>query len=337
MNRRSFLTSAACAAPLIAAMRAGAAAPKITYVTLRSLASAYGLKVAAHGDSLVSLTSDWATLRFVPSTRQMWINGTLVWLNDSVNDGGTQYTIHPSDHLKTIDPVLKPHRHLSGYRATTVVLDPGHGGEDSGTSGAGGLREDLLTLDVAKRVRTKLANAGYKVFLTRETDRAIELTERDVRARKLGAEMFVSLHFNSTVSRSISGFETYALTPRGFTSTAGGDSSWRMNSSYSGNRHDAANSVLAYHIQRKLRLTLGSPADRGVRRARFAVLKEAPCPATLVELGFLSHGKTEAALRTSWYLDRLAQCVADGIGEYAKAVKAARQIKADEARKSTNP
>lgn len=331
MNRRTFFLGAA-AAPLLAALRAGAAD---TYVTLRGLATTYGLKVISYGDSLVSLGADWATLRFLPKTRQMWINGTLMWLNDSVNDGGSQYTINPVDQLKIIDPVLKSHRHLGNYRATVVLLDPGHGGEDAGTVGRGGLVEDALVLDLAKRVRTKLANAGLKVFLTRETDRFIELTERDVRARKLGAEVFVSLHLNSAVSRSIYGVETYAMTPCGYSSTAGGDSTSRQNTSYTGNRHDAANSVLAYHIQRQLRRTLGTAADRGVRRARFAVLKEAPCPAALVECGFLSHGKTEESLRTNWYLDRIAQCVADGVSEYAKAVRAARQIKADAARART--
>ncbi len=311
------------AAAVVAAVALRVVAAGESFVAIESLASAWGMTVAKSSTTLVELRGRWTTLQFVPLTRQLRVNGTLVWLNDTVREARGRWAINAVDRAKTLEPILSPSRHLVGLSAGLVLLDPGHGGDDPGAVGPEGLLEKHLTLDLARRVRVQLANLGIRSILTRDSDRALGLSERAALVRRHGAHVFVSLHFNATASRSIYGVETFALTPRGYSSTAGGDSSsWRQ-SAVAGNRHDAANVVLAYQIQRSLRQWLGPDHDRGVRRARFQVLREATCPAVLVECGFLSHPATARRLRSAEYLDALAQRIALGIQEYVRAVRAA--------------
>jgi len=313
--------AAACTATLLAAACACAAESR---VSLSAIASAYGMKVTANTKSVVEMKSPTSTLQFFPETREMKLNGTRMWLNDSVAYVDGRWSINTVDQTRILDPVLRPSRHLSGLGSSVVLLDPGHGGEDPGAISRGGLQEKRLTLDLARRVRAKLVNAGVKALLTRDSDRTLDLDSRAPLIRRHGAQAFVSLHFNSASSRTISGVEAHVLAARGYDTTAGGDSAAKKSASNNGNRYDAANTMLAYQIQRSLRLSLGNTQDRGVRRSRFAVLRDATCPAVLVECGFLSNATTAERLLSSTYMDGLAQRIADGIVEYVKAVRATR-------------
>jgi N-acetylmuramoyl-L-alanine amidase len=295
-----------------------------TYLELRRLAPAWGMTIPTHTKDLVLLKSSWTTLQFVPQTRQLRLNGTLIWLNDTVSDVKGQWCINAVDRSRTIEPILAPSRHLAGMPGPPVLLDPGHGGEDVGAPSRTGDWEKDLTLALARRVRIHLANAGVRAVLTRDDDRTLSLETRVQMIRRTRAGVFVSLHFNTAPSPSVYGVETFALTPQGYSSTAGGDSPSRRSLWCSGNRFDAANVVLAYRIQRSLRLWLGNDHDRGVRRARFQVLRDATCPAVLVEAGFLSHTPTARRLASAEYVDVLAQRIAAGIVEYVHAVEAAR-------------
>jgi len=294
-----------------------------TYTTLASLAPRWGMAVAAESQARVELRNRWTSLVFLPETRQMRLNGTLIWLNDTVRSIGGRWAINHVDRLKNLEPVLSPARHLAGLSASVVLLDPGHGGGDPGAIGREGLVEKHLTLDLARRVRAHLANAGVRTALTRDSDRTLDLEARPAMIRRVGAHAFVSLHFNSASSPAMYGVETFALPPRGYPSTAGGESAARRAERLAGHRYDEANTMLAYQIQRSLRQWLGGDHDRGVRRARFAVLRDATCPAVLVECGFLSHAPTARRLALAEYRDALAQRIAMGILEYLRAVRAA--------------
>ncbi len=296
-----------------------------TYLELRRLAPTWGMTVPTHTKELVVLRSSWTTLQFLPQTRQLRLNGTLIWLNDTVADVKGQWCINAVDRSRTIEPILAPSRYLAGMPGPPVLLDPGHGGEDVGAQSRTGEWEKDLTLALARRVRVHLANAGVRAVLTRDDDRTLSLETRVQMIRRTRAGVFVSLHFNSAPSPSVYGVETFALTPQGYSSTAGSDSPSRRNLWCSGNRFDPANMVLAYRIQRSLRLWLGSDHDRGVRRARFQVLRDATCPAVLVEAGFLTHATTARRLTSSEYIDLLAQRIASGVVEYLQAVEAARE------------
>jgi len=191
----------------------------------------------------------------------------------------------------------------------TVVLDPGHGGTDPGAIGISGVKEKDLELDVAGRVRRRLQASNIRTRLTRSGDQTVSLRDRSTRARSWGAGLFVSIHANSAANAAARGAESYILPAHGFASTSGSASRW---STCDGNAFDAANMLLAFHTHKGMVLNTGAD-DRGIRRARFQVLREANCPAVLVECGFLSNRAEERRLRESAYREKLAEGITQGI------------------------
>ncbi len=246
--------------------------------------------------------------------RDITIEGVQHWLSFPVIASRGQLWVAQLDVLKTLDPVLRPGQFRKRNPVRLVVIDPGHGGADRGTRGRNGRSEKWLTLDLARRVARRLTDAGLSVELTRASDRTLELADRTDFAQRQQADLFVSIHFNSAI-RSVNGVETYSLTPVGAASTAGGLEDGRA---YTGNHQDEANLWLAHCVQQSL-LRLTGAADRGVRRARFQVLRDAPCPAILVEAGFLSNAAEERKVLTAGYRDLLAKAIVEGILEYRKA------------------
>ncbi|MCZ7591258.1 MAG: N-acetylmuramoyl-L-alanine amidase [Kiritimatiellae bacterium] len=181
------------------------------------------------------------------------------------------------------------------------------------------MEEKRVVLDVARRLRTHLVNAGFKVYLTRENDRFVELDERSRKAQRWGADLFISIHLNSAASTAAAGAETYVLAAAGYESTSGGLS----NLTQPGNRFEAANTVVAYQIQRAMTQRLGAN-DRGVKRSRFLVLKNAPCPAVLVECAFVSNAREEEQLLQESRREALAQSLARGTINYLNLAKRAQ-------------
>jgi N-acetylmuramoyl-L-alanine amidase len=183
-----------------------------------------------------------------------------------------------------------------------------------------------MTLDVARRVERDLAGSGLRVILTRTADETVPLEDRVEFARAKAADVYVSIHFNS--GGSAEGIETYCVSPAGASSTAnfngnssdrdtgGGDSSVVTN-----NRFDSQNVWLAHCIQRSALQATGA-MDRGVRRARFWVLRYASCPAVLIEGGFLTNPYEEQRILRADYRETLARAIADGILMYKKTVSA---------------
>jgi N-acetylmuramoyl-L-alanine amidase len=290
-----------------------------THLAVREFGARYGLRVTQMTERAIKLSGAGHTLVFVPKTQQSQWNSTLIWLLAPVSAWRGSWGLLQSDVQMVMDPLLRPASHLRGVGRRVVALDPGHGGADEGARGrTHGLKEKDLALDIARRVRSKIANSGYRAVMTRETDRTMSLDERPRRARALGADLFVSIHLNAG-PRTAAGVETFILTPRGFRSTAGGSVS---TATYTAHRFNGANRILGHAIQRRLRVS-AQTTDRGLRHARFSVLRDAHCPAVLVEGGFLSHARTEGLLRTSAYRDRIAQGIADGINDYLRGVAAA--------------
>jgi N-acetylmuramoyl-L-alanine amidase len=184
------------------------------------------------------------------------------------------------------------------------------------------VEEKRVVLDVAKRARVHLANTGCAVYLTRESDRYLALDQRCSRARSLGADIFVSLHLNASTGRTASGPETYILSLPGFGSTNSHDQP--SSNVYPANRWNGANMVLGYALQKALAKNNEDQEDRGVRRARFEVLRSAPCPAALVEFDFVSNHRVEDRLIDAKTRDRLAKALAQGIMDYRAEVTKAQ-------------
>jgi len=211
----------------------------------------------------------------------------------------------------------------------TIVLDAGHGGHDPGAIGRSGLREKAVTLDVALRLRGLLEREGFQVVMTRDRDRFISLSQRSQIANRQRADLFVSVHANSARQRSISGFEVYALSEatddharaleaaenaslplEGSEAVASGTEAIVWDLLYT--EHRAESMELAAQVCRGLRGKLPSQ-NRGVKTARFAVLKGSRMPAILIEVGFVSHPAEEQRLRNSSYRQHLAEGIRDGI------------------------
>lgn len=185
--------------------------------------------------------------------------------------------------------------------APVVVLDPGHGGSNPGTKGAG-LHEKQLTLAIANQVATRLRTAGITVTLTRTDDRTLTLRQRVAIADQLPADLFVSIHANASPTRTQRGFETFVLTARGVdidgralrgdtpTPRPGIDPEIALvldDVERGASQWEAAD--LAARMQRALRDRRGKDGDRGVRQDAHHVLLGATMPAVLVEVGFLDH------------------------------------------------
>ena len=294
---------------------------KANYVALRDLAALYQAELSAPAVQRFTLQNRWNTLIFKADSRELMVNGTQVWLHEPMVLARGRWAVREVDASRIIDPLVRPERYLGKMGSRVVVLDPGHGGHDSGARGARGVEEKRVVLDIARRLRAHLTAAGVKVYMTRESDRFIELDERARRAGRWGADAFISIHLNSAGNSSASGIETYALAAVGFSSTAGGLS----NLTQPGNRFEGANAMLAYQVHKAMVLRTAS-VDRGVRRSRFLVLKDAPCPAVLVECGFVSNRKEEERLLSEAHRETLALGLARGTLNYLNLVKRAKLV-----------
>jgi len=197
-----------------------------------------------------------------------------------------------------------------------IVIDAGHGGKDSGArNDAYGLKEKELTLDVALRLKRMLLQSGYEVVMTRDSDKYIPLEQRPQYANRSNADLFISIHFNAAGSATASGFESFALTPQYQASSKYSKPGRGDEVAYAGNKQDPWNTLLSYHVQRSLVESIDS-VDRGLKRARFLVLKHLDCPGVLVELGFVSHLPTAQQLRTAAFREKLAGSLYQGILAY---------------------
>lgn len=291
------------------------------YVRVTEWAKWQGLQVRwLKRDEAFVLTNKAARLQFTADSREARFNGLQLWLLYPLVTRDGDIYISQLDVDATFRPLLAAPKYDSGKKVRTVCLDAGHGGKDPGNQ-AGGRREKDLTLKLTAEVRAQLQKMGFKVVFSRASDRFIELSDRPALARKQGADLFVSLHFNGTGGdrSAAQGSEVYAMTPAGAASTnARGEGAGSR--AYAGNRNDSKNLLLAYQIQKSLVRMLGSE-DRGVRRARFEVLREATMPAVLIEAGFLSHPVEGKKIFTAEYRKKMAQAIAEGIQSYKRVVE----------------
>jgi N-acetylmuramoyl-L-alanine amidase len=293
------------------------------FVSLKDVAAAYGLTLRVPLGKKVYLQGKWNSWTFEVESRQASFNGTMIWLLSPMLKYRGKWMITENDAKTIIDPLMRPYAYIGARGYRVVVLDPGHGGPDSGARGRRGVEEKRVVLDVAARARVHLANAGLKVYLTRETDRFIELDERGIKSARWGADAFVSIHLNSAPSSAPKGLETYVLSNVGYPSTSAAARSRGDKITYPGNRFEHSNTVLGYFMQKAL-LEKAKGADRGLRRARFLVLRNAPCPAALVECGFLSNNGEEKSMLDAAHREAIALSISKGILDYFNAVKKAR-------------
>ncbi len=217
-----------------------------------------------------------------------------------------------------------------GLKVGRIVIDPGHGGQDYGTSSPSGLHEKELVLDVSKRLAKLLRESlGAEVILTRGDDSFVSLEQRTEIANDKKADLFISVHANSSPAHSASGIETFYLN---FAASPGAlDVASRENASARKNVHElndllqkiALNAKLdesrefATKVQNALVVGDSRIRNRGVKRAPFIVLIGADMPAILTEIGFVSNPSEEANLRRPDYRQKLAEQIFSGVAGYA--------------------
>ncbi len=296
-------------------------------VSLQTVSRLHGFQsLSVRGKSAVLLTR-FHSLELERDSRRAVFDGVIVWLNAPVSRSWGRLVMAREDLDTTVIPLVNPRLALGAAGFRTVALDAGHGGEDRGASMAGrGVAEKALTLEVVLAVRDILARCQVPVRLIRDTDRAVSLEERPRLAARMKADLLVSVHFNAAASTRPSGIETYILPPAGFPSTSDPGTRPRERGAVPGNRHDAANTALGFTLQQSLRKYTRAE-DRGLRRARFVVLRDAPCPAALVECGFMSNPAEQAKLATAAYRRQIARGLAEGILAYLRAVQRAQGLK----------
>lgn len=187
-----------------------------------------------------------------------------------------------------------------GIKDKIITLDPGHGGSDPGAIGASGLKEKQITLEISMRVKELLEKEGANVYMTRTTDKDVyapnasdraELQARVNVAEKHNSDLFLSLHINSSVNKSVGGFSSYY---------------------YPKTDNDLK---IAKAIQDKFAKNFGVD-NLGVRQANFYVVKRCSMPATLLEMCFISNPKEEKLMKSKWFQKKTARLIVEGVKNY---------------------
>ena len=266
----------------------------------------------------LTLTNRTASLSFKGDSLLAEINGVNVWLGEPISVRDGLPCLSSLDLQATIRPILFPQKKRAGTSLKTICLDPGHGGKDTGGA-SGKYLEKQYTLLLAKALAGQLRAAGFKVLLTRTKDKFMELADRPAFANQHRADLFISLHFNVTPRGTASGVEVYCLTPA-MTSSTNARGQFADKSPMPGNRHDAQNILLAYQLQKSLVSKL-SVEDRGLRRARFSVLRTAAMPAVLIEGGFLSDADEQKKIANPKYRTRMAEAIVHGALAYKHSIE----------------
>ena len=214
----------------------------------------------------------------------------------------------------------------------TVMIDPGHGGDDPGATGRGGMLEKHLTLDVALDLRERLRARGFQVHMTRENDRTVSLEERTALAESVRADVFVSLHANAAPGAKTHGLETYYLDQsheRHTIRVAARESGVTPNQLDPLQRAMAGlrigevsrySAKLAEHVHGRIvggvRDVYGSVRDLGVKQGPFHVLFLSSAPSILVEMGFVTNRREARRLGSKLYRSVVAEEIARGLSGY---------------------
>ncbi|MCP5059125.1 MAG: N-acetylmuramoyl-L-alanine amidase [bacterium] len=225
-----------------------------------------------------------------------------------------------------------------------VVVDAGHGGDDVGAKGRGGLVEKVVVLDVAKRVERQLKEDGLQVIMTRDGDRFVPLEGRTELANAAAADLFISIHANASSYKGARGIETFFAAPEATDQAAlelaraenlafgedvqppaAGDPLLAILGDMAATEQLTLSQEFARMAQHRI-ATAEAARSRGVKQAPFVVLMGVHMPAVLVEIGFLTHPEDEAALRDDDERERLAKGIAEAVAVYRERYDARRGV-----------
>ena len=282
--------------------------------------------MGAGADGKVVLSDKGRRLELESGSRECRVNGVRLFLGEPVLVRTGQLYVSKKDFDACLVPLLKPSLLQRVPRVPKViVIDPGHGGVDQGTQNPRlELKEKVFTLDVSLRLKKLLESRGYEVVLTRDKDERVELQNRAIIANRAGADLFISIHFNSLFpDTKTSGAEVFTFTragQRSDQSRGAGQSDDTEDEAAPVNRFDAWSVLLGDALHRSTLASLKLP-DRGEKTKHLGMLRGLNCPAALVESGFLSNDQEAKKISTPFYREQIADALAVGIDNYVKILK----------------
>ncbi|MBI1883489.1 MAG: N-acetylmuramoyl-L-alanine amidase [Chlamydiae bacterium] len=284
----------------------------LAFVPASSFAQAYGLQEIWNSKSkTLVLQSPQTKIAFRASSTCVWVNGKILRLPTRAKMVNGRLFIPFESSSKIFSPFHRvptspkketPPTPPSSKPNFVVVIDPGHGGYDIGARDRKGLNEKDINLDVAKRVRDKLSSYGIQATMTRSRDVFVGLPQRVSIAKSARPNLFISIHTNAARNRNVSGTEIFYYAQANI----------RQNgSSYQQNRLKSYQlaKLVQYHTGKTVR-------SRGVKDARYFVLKNATYPAILLEMGFITHAWEEKNLNNPKHRDKLAQAIVQSVLDY---------------------
>jgi N-acetylmuramoyl-L-alanine amidase len=293
-----------------------------SYIDLATLGGRLGMKAYwLSGNKTFRLRSQWTNIDIGKGKRILYLNSIPIYLGFPTIESSSRLYMAKADYQHVLQPILTPQAFPEKPALRRIIIDAGHGGKDGGAKNdAYRLQEKDLTLDVSRRLKSMLERRGYEVVMTRDSDDFIPLERRPQIANRAKGDLFISIHFNAASRTTAEGYETFALTPQYQASSKYSEPGRGDSRRYDGNDQDPWNTLLGYHVQRSLVQTMGG-TDRGLKRARFLVLKHLDCPGVLLELGFVSNPETAHKVRASSFRQSLAQSLYDGIIQYHKRLQ----------------
>jgi N-acetylmuramoyl-L-alanine amidase len=289
------------------------------YVSVDSMKRFYSFtKLTRSGNSLV-LENPKVEMRLRIGAHECLMNGVKFVFTHKVTTLGDKAYVSRMDLAKLIDPVLRPSFINTAGDFRTVILDAGHGGKDPGAVNSLGT-EARYNLKLANRTKPLLEARGFRVVMTRDSDRYLSLQERVELANAVRENaIFISIHFNAG-GREARGIETFTLSPPGVSHYGRGLVASDLQTR-AGNQHDSANIALATSVHGSmLRRLQKHTFDRGIKRARFSVLSGVRHPAILMEGGFMSHPYEAKLIDNDAYHNALANSIVDAVIKYRHAV-----------------
>lgn len=293
-----------------------------SYIDLATAGGRLGMKAYwLSGHKTFRLRSQWTNIDVGKGKRVLYLNRIPIYLGFPTIESSSRLYMAKADYQHVLQPILTPQAFPSKPALRRIVIDAGHGGKDGGAKNdAYRLHEKDLTLDVSRRLKSMLERRGYEVVMTRDRDVFIPLERRPQIANRGKGDLFISIHFNAAARTTAEGYETFILTPQYQASSKYSEPGRGDSRRYDGNDQDPWNTLLGYHVQRSLVQTMGG-TDRGLKRARFLVLKHLDCPGVLLELGFVSNPETAHKVRSAAFRQTLAQSLYDGIIQYHKRLQ----------------